>query len=494
MKPNVIMIVSDQHRFCDMGCAGNEDVYTPNMDRMEQDGAIFENTYSSCPLCVPARGSLFTGVHALKHGAAANDMPVKTDIESVADVFKRAGYMTGHIGKWHLGGVPRDKFIPENERLGFEFWNGCNCNHSYMNAYYDDNENVRHLIEGYEPEAQTRLALLFLETQGKGNRPFFLSLCFGTPHDPYREMPEEYLKKYDEKHLKMRANYCEENVEQTGAMVGDIQQALAGYYAHIEQIDRQIGKILDWVKENGIEENTIVVYTSDHGDMLKSHGMGQKQYPYEESAKIPFIIRWNGRIPHGRRKQLLSIIDIAPTLAGLCGLRFDSAIDGIDCSKACMEKTAPTQDSIYMYSLVPCHIAFYQKIKTWRAISTGDYMFGTDGEGNPVWLYDLKRDPYQMNNLLNEKNQPLVSELRAILDRYVEENDGYEDYEFLLDDAGILDKWFDSEIHFGKIWGGEETEKAKKEIINHSIEWINKRRKEQGRDKFVYPLFLNESR
>ena len=166
-RPNILFVFSDQHRFCDLGYAGNPEVETPNLDSLAREGAHFTHAYTSCPLCVPARGTLLTSLHALRHGAAANDRAIKNDCTSVAHVLTGAGYNTAYIGKWHLGGVPRNQFITKERRLGFEYWRGCECNHNYLSAYYDDNDNVRHLIDGYEPITQTNLAIEYMSSKAK---------------------------------------------------------------------------------------------------------------------------------------------------------------------------------------------------------------------------------------------------------------------------------------------------------------------------------------
>lgn len=474
MKPNIIMIVSDQHRFCDVGYCGNEDVSTPNMDYMAREGVWFSNAYSSCPLCVPARGSLFTGLHALHHGAAANDMPVRKGLEGIADVMVRAGYDTAHVGKWHIGGIPREKFITKEERLGFQYWRGYECNHSYQDFYYDDDDNVRHKEKGYEPETQTSLALEYIEHHEKeSDKPYFLSLCFAAPHDPYRDIPEEYLKKYDDMDLKMRPNFEEKNREMTGMLAGDIVKSLAGYYAHIEQIDRQIGRILSYLEETGQAEHTLVLYTSDHGDMLKSHGLGMKQYPFEESAKIPMVFYYKGHLAKGKRSQPVGLVDLPVTIAAIAGGKFTSDVDGIDFSKALYDPDAFVQDAVYFYSYVPCHAAQLQKIGSWRAISTGDYMIGADQKGKIRWMYDLTKDPYQMHNLKDEKEyRKLRDQLKEMLDGYVQKYDGYKPWIFLLADHGLQEDWFASERHFSGAWGGkmrtravEKTEKRQRKKI-----------------------------
>lgn len=476
-KPNIIFILSDQHRFCDVGYQGNKEVCTPNLDAMSEEGAYFEHAYSSCPVCVPARGSIFTGLHALHHGATANDMPVRTDIEGLGDVFKAGGYNTAYIGKWHLGGTPRDRFIPEGERLGFDYWRAYNCNHEYTKGYYYDNEGVKHFIEGYEPEGQTDLALQYMEQQGNTEQPYFLTLAFAPPHGPYRDLPEEYLKPYDAKTWTVRGNYEEKNREMTGMFVKDIQKAMAEYYAHIEHLDLQVGRILNYLKESGHYENTIVVYSSDHGDMLRSHGLGEKQYPCEESAKVPFVMTCPGHIVGGRRTQPISSVDIAPTLAGLAGLHFKNDVDGVDCSSCCLDANAKGQRAVYFYSLVKCHIASLQKVGSWRAVSTGKMMLGCDHTGKIIWMYDMEQDPLQMKNLVNDKSyEAQRNELKKMLDAYVEKNDGYRPWILLLGEHHLEDEWFRSEHYFAGMWGDNKLRRfsvkmqeraGRKKIKNH---------------------------
>ncbi|MGI6239881.1 MAG: sulfatase-like hydrolase/transferase, partial [Christensenellales bacterium] len=184
-RPNILFILSDQHRHFDMGWAGNAEVQTPVLDALASECARFSHAYSNCPVCVPARGSLYTGQHALRHGAAGNDIPIRRDQTGIAQVLSAAGYDTALIGKWHLGGVPRDQFIDKDRRLGFQYWRGNNCNHDYMKYYYDDNDDARHYPGQYEPVAQTALALEYLEGRKQSDDPWAMWMCYSTPHPPH---------------------------------------------------------------------------------------------------------------------------------------------------------------------------------------------------------------------------------------------------------------------------------------------------------------------
>ena len=459
-RPNVLFILSDQHRFSDVGYAGNTAVATPNLDELSRAGARFDRAYANCPVCVPARGTLLTGLHALAHGAASNDLPIRTDVKSVADVLNDAGYRTAYVGKWHLGGVPRDQFIDKDRRLGFRYWRGRNCNHDYLNAYYDDDENVRHRIKGYEPFAQTELALEFLKN--RGDAPWALFLCFGTPHDPYLWLPEGEAEALKEPPLRENAREWTEGgfipgpghhahglAPGSGYRMEDLPRMLAGYYRHIEHIDECVGRVLGFLGENGLEDDTIVVYTSDHGDMLGSHGLTFKQWYFEESAHIPLVIRWPGRVEPGARAQLITIADLAPTLLGMIGLRFLGAVDGHDLSDCALRADGRGADEAYLYSIIPCHQAWRREIGSWRALVRGNFKYAANEDETPLALYDLKCDPFEEHNLLGAAAPALLTEMREALRAHVSRFDGFVPWQRLTIARGLGERWDKSQLHFG---------------------------------------------
>lgn len=449
-KPNLVWILSDQHRFCDTGFAGNEDVETPHLDRLAGEGAEFTAAYSSCPLCVPARGTILTGLHSLNHGAVANDMPIRPDCESIASVLNRAGYHTAYIGKWHLGGTPRDAFIPHYNRLQFQYWRANNCNHNYFQGYYDDESNIRHKIDGYAPIGETELALEYLNEYGGKEKPFAMFLNYSIPHDPYFLLPIGDLERYISRSLTLRRNCLRSVLSGEACMTEyDPERYYAGYYAHIRQLDVQIGRVVERLKEMGEYENTIILYTSDHGDMLGSHGYLNKQIYFDESARIPLVISWPGHIPQGKRKTAIGLVDIAPTVLGLLGLKFDGKVDGEDLSEVALRPEEDRDRFVYFYSYVPCHQAVNRKIGSWRAISNGKIMLASDQKRNIVALYDMSRDAFQMHDCREEREyQGIKKELLQELDKEVLQYDGYEDWQKLLEDRELCGPWEESEKFF----------------------------------------------
>lgn len=446
MKPNILFVFSDQHRFCDAGCYGNPHVHTPHMDALARRGALMERMYSNCPVCVPARGTLLTGRYPLRHGAVTNDLAVNPDTPGIADFLREAGYSTGYIGKWHLGGIPRDRRISEGERLGFQYWRGCNCNHDYYHAWYDDNEGIRHPIEGYEPVAQTDMALDFIRRQSE--TPWALFLSFGPPHEPYAPAPEPHWSAYSGKpefrrNMRLPAMLSPERLIDGETMATWYR----GYYAHISALDAQLGRLTAALEETGQRDNTLVVYTSDHGDMLGSHGLTNKQWPYEESAHIPFLIAGPGIQP-GRRRQLFSLVDVVPTLLGALGLGAPGT-DGRDLSEILRSPDAPGQADVYLFDYIPCHQAYDRGSREWRAVRDNRFLYAVSMAEEPDLLFDLDSDPFQLENLAD---RPAYAgeraRLRRTLERLADKNDALLPWDAFIRRFGLLERWNESQSYF----------------------------------------------
>ena len=449
--PNLLIVFSDQHRWCDLGCAGNDEVISPNLDAFAQDGLQFNSAYSNCPLCVPARGTLLTGLHALKHKAIANDLPVDTSLESFGTRLKSVGYQTGYIGKWHLGGVPRDQAIEAPRRLGFDTWKVRQCSHDYLHPVYHDEANKLHECEGYEPIVQTDLALEFLNAQ-TAQSPWNLVLSWGPPHDPYDAVPEKYRKQFDPAKLTLRGNVPETLGPIAGAGEmgeAELREWLAGYYAHILALDEQFGRIVAELKENGQWDNTLVIYTSDHGDLLGSHNMILKQMPHEESSHIPLIMGGGlADLARGRCDGLISLVDLLPTVLSFLNVEY-GMVDGTNHSHLLRDPSANGADAVYLYSLLPCHYAVKRGDASWRAIRTQDYTFAYNTDSGEDWLlFDNKNDPLQNHNLIGKQGEVNVSALRNQLFDFIEQFDGCVSWQELIQKEGFLDAWNHSQRHF----------------------------------------------
>ncbi len=399
-RPNVIIVMPDQMRGHDVGVAGNDQVKTPHLDRLARAGVFLPNAFANNPLCCPARATILTGTYPQTHGVIVNDLRLRESVTSLAEIFADAGYATGFIGKWHLdGGIRMPGFIPPGpRRQGFAFWAANECNHEHFDSIYFHNTPDPIPIKKFEPEVWMDEALRFIRE--RRDQPFFLWWTCGPPHNPYKA-PPEYEKLYDAAQLEMRPNF------KTGQRLGT-REDIARYYAMITAVDDQIGRLLDALDEMALADDTIVLVTSDHGDMLGSHGLPLKTKPWEESIRVPGIVRFPRRIPPGERSDLLfSHVDIAPTLLALCGLDVPPHMQGRNLSKQLAGESKDLPEEVFFQIFEPRRD--HGLPGGWRGVRTTRYMYARL-ERRPWVLYDLEQDPYEMNNLVDD---PRLADLRA---------------------------------------------------------------------------------
>ncbi|MBI4875136.1 MAG: sulfatase [Acidobacteria bacterium] len=408
-RPNILFILPDQMRAQAAGCMGNAEVRTPEIDRLASQGLLFRNTVANTPVCCPARAILMTGQYCHTNGMVANDLRLRESRNTIAKVLRGEGYRTGFIGKWHLDGGPRlPGFVPPGpRRQGFEFWAANECSHAHFNTQYfrDSPEPVP--VKKFEVEAWTDAGLGFLRESAKDGRPFFLSIFMGPPHDPYGA-PEKYMRMYDPARLTMRPNW-----KAAGRAPGP--KEIAAYYAAITAIDDQVGRMTAALEELGMAEDTIVLFSSDHGDMLGSHGLRLKRKPWEESIRVPGILRYSRRVKAGRTEDaFFSHADFPPTLLGLCGARVPKEMQGADLSRLVTGDSRQGPDSAFFQIFGP-----YQGDGTpdgWRGVRTRRHMYARF-RNKPWVLYDLDRDPYQMDNLAGD---PAAASLVKEMDQRIE--------------------------------------------------------------------------
>ena len=284
-QPNIVFVFADQMRAHAMGCMGNEQVITPCLDKMASEGLLVTNALSAQPVCTPYRAQLLTGRYGHSTGVIHNDIRLPDSETLISEQMKKAGYATGYIGKWHLSGKRQDPVDAKNRR-GWDFWAVRNASHDHHNPVYWLNDSKAPIrVPGWEPEVQTDLAIEFINE--KKRDPFCLFLSFGPPHNPYRA-PKRYRDMYKGKKLKNRPNVPDgefslgkNNNKKKSVGSSDAKlngtKILLDYYAMVTSLDICMGRINDALVDAGISENTIVVFTSDHGDMLGSQGHALKQ-------------------------------------------------------------------------------------------------------------------------------------------------------------------------------------------------------------------------
>jgi arylsulfatase A-like enzyme len=392
--PNIIWFMPDQWRGQALGSMGDENARTPNLDLMAKEGLQFRNTVANTPVCCPARAILMTGQYCHTNGMTANDLRLNENSNSIAKVLRGAGYRTGFIGKWHLDGGPRmPGFVPPGDRRhGFDFWAANECSHDHFKAQYFRNDPKPIEMGKFEAEGWTDLALEFLDQQKNSDKPYFLMVAPGPPHDPYGA-PPEYMNRFDPNKIRLRGNYTE--VEK-----GPTRKDIAAYYAACTAVDDQVGRLRKAIAQSSQAEDTAMFFFSDHGDMLGSHGMRLKRKPYEESIRVPGIIHYPRVMKQGRvNEQLFSHVDIPATTVGLCGITPPSSFQGEDFSKTVVGKSGKARKDAFFQIFGP--YAGDGTTAGWRGVRTDRYMFATYID-KPWGLYDLENDPYERHNLIGD--------------------------------------------------------------------------------------------
>lgn len=429
--PSVLIVMPDQWRAQALGCMGSPDVRTPHCDALARQGVLFRDTFANTPVCCPARAVILTGKYAHKNGMIANDLRLRESETTLAELLAGAGYRTGFVGKWHLdGGIRMPGFVPPGpRRQGFAFWAASECNHNHFHPLYFRDDPTPIQDDRFEPEVWVDRAIEFLRTTGE--RPFFLEVAMGPPHDPYGA-PAKYAALYDPKTVSVRPNWVE-------GTRGAGRAEIAAYNAAVTAIDEQIGRLMKALDDLGRADDTIVIVTSDHGDMLGSHGMRLKRKPWEESVRVPGIVRYPAKVAPGRVDEtILTHVDLAPTLLSLCGLAVPADMQGTDLSRAVLGEKGPRPKSAFFQILVP--FAGDVTPRPWRGVRTAKYKYARTKDG-PWLLYDLTADPYERHNLVGEAGSAAtLRELDAELTRWMARTgDSWaHNYDEPVDDKGRL--------------------------------------------------------
>ncbi|WP_221584037.1 sulfatase [Microbacterium sp. G2-8] len=412
-RPNVLVILTDEWRAHNTGYAGDPHVRTPNIDRLAAEAVDFTQAVSGEPICCPARASFVTGQYPTEHGVYINDVPLEPEGTTVAEAFAQHGYRTGYIGKWHLHGSPdgrferRNEYIPPEARLGFEHWAVLECTHDYNDsAYYLGDDPIRRRWEGYDAFDQTDAALDFMGSEGED--PFFLMLSYGPPHFPLQTAPERFRQMYAEERIALPDNVPTWAAERA-------TEDLRGYYAHIAALDECVGRLLEGVDAS----NTVIAFTSDHGDMLWSQGIEHKLNPWEEAVRVPLLVKAPGRAAE-RTDQLFNSPDLMPTLLGFAGLPVPESVSGLDMSR---RETSPA--TAFLSAPVAYSSMRRYGLDEYRGVRDARYTYVRTRRG-PWLLYDNRADPAQLHNrcddpALAEEQTRLDAELNAWLEKLGDE-------------------------------------------------------------------------
>lgn len=434
-KPNLLFIFPDQLRNAAIGINNQDPVHTPNLDKLGEEGIVVSNAISSFPLCSPYRGMLMTGLLPYNNSILSNSNSRRykynnswqKDDVSFSDVLVKNGYDAGYVGKLHLTSPPplegKDSVIwnaytPKEMRHGFNFWYSYGAEDKHNSPSYwvnDAKENEITYVNEWSPKHEADVIINYIKNPSDSTRskdkPFALFWSVNPPHPPYPEVPEKYLEAYKEKSLEellVRDNVDLETAAKNlsfhkGATRGKNYLArdhVRDYFAMVAGVDEQIGRVLNTLKSEGLYENTIVVLTSDHGEMMGSHGLMSKNIWYEESINVPFIIRWPEKIQGGQMDDLLiAPTDVMPTILNMMGATegMPERLDGKDLSSIILKNQGERPTSVLYY-----FIEEGEPASGHRGIRTHAHTYVVTLDANNQErkiLFDNVADPYQLNNI-----------------------------------------------------------------------------------------------
>lgn len=415
--PNVIVFFTDQQRWDTTGVHGNPLDLTPNFDRMAQAGTHLYSTFTPQPVCGPARSALQTGMYATATGCFRNGIPLSEEHTTLAQVFREGGYATGYIGKWHLAD---EEPVPEPKRRGYEYWLAANTLEFTSDAYdavLYDNDNQAVKLPGYRVDALTDAAIRFVDTNQE--QPFYLFMSFLEPHhqnhrDDY-PAPHGYAERY-------RSRWIPPDL---AALGGSTHQHLAGYYGMVKRLDEALGRLLDALVSLDLAEDTIVLFTSDHGNHFKTRNAEYKRSCHESSVRVPAALCGPGFDSGGQVRELVSLVDIAPTLIDAAGLEIPAPMQGHSILPLVQCDTADWPEEVFI-QISESQVARAIRTQRWKYCVVAE---GKDGNRDPdsdryteTFLYDLLADPYELTNLIGiEAHQETTSVLRERLLRRMRE-------------------------------------------------------------------------
>lgn len=419
-QPNLILVIADQLRRSALACYGDPNVRTPNIDALAASGSRFDAASSSYPVCVPFRFSLMTGEHAHTRAIPAIEWRMSPAERTLADEFNEAGVDTALFGKWHLYGgfghlpghtvvktsrthVPRPFQGRWQRFAGFDI-----CNDPFDTYYFNEEDPTPHKIEGYQTDGLFDLAIDWLSEPARRDGPFASVISVEPPH-PLFTAPEPYLERWRDREITVRENVdLDREYRNRGPHGKSLLDDLRVYYAMIENLDDNVGRLVRELESLGLADDTIICLTADHGELLGSHGLLAKQRPWEESVGIPLIISGPPVAGGGGRviAEPACTEDLFPTLLGLTGLTPRDPKPGLDLSGLVRgEAEALDREGVLLEFVAELRpdAPFFDE--TWRGIRTRRYKYTVLGDahgGRPWQFFDLELDPYEMNNLVDD--------------------------------------------------------------------------------------------
>ena len=402
-RPNILFVLVDQLGARWLPIHGHAKVSTPHLETFAADSTVFERAISTSPVCTPYRGCLLSGLYPSQTGVRHNGQAYPSDMPSLADQLNEAGYATHYLGKWHLSGEPQEnRWVPPEKRAGFTHFIGWESHHvdHHAGLIWRDDPNEPFKMPGHETDALTDIALRQLALAAQDRDPFFMLLSYQAPHPPCSPS-HDYLVHYRGLDLLREANadaLAWYDMPHWNAEY-DVATFRQLYFGEISHLDAAFGRLLSRLEELDLSENTLVLFTSDHGEMAGAHGLFGKGLMYEESLHVPLVARAPGKARGRRTTQLAATIDLMPTLLDYAGLE-SKAAEGISL-RAQIEGGAADSDRIVISEFQD----FCATTQTWKLVTDGRTI-------RPAALYHIGDDPYELDNRLHD---PDCADIQATL-------------------------------------------------------------------------------
>lgn len=397
-QPNVIVFFTDQQRWDCSGLHGNPLDLMPNFDRVAREGTHVANSFTCQPVCGPARACLQTGLYATQTGCFTNGIPLGQDMRTLAHHFNEAGYHTGYLGKWHLADNAIKGPVRPEQRGGYKEWLAANTLEHTSDAYdlkLYDNNGTEQSFPGYRVDAQTDAAIRFISTHR--DKPFFLFNSYIEPHhqnsrDDY-PAPEGYEERY-------RGRWIPPDL---AALVGSTHQHLAGYYGMVKRLDEAFGRLLDALTSLGLRENTVILFTSDHGCHFKTRNGEYKRSCHDASIRVPTALTGPGFLGGGHVRQLISLVDLPPTLLDAAGITVPKHMPGNSILRLLRGSGSGWPEEVFV-QISEKEVGRSTRTERWKYSVTAPDRDAWKDPGSDVYhesfLYDLRSDPYELRNLV----------------------------------------------------------------------------------------------
>jgi arylsulfatase A-like enzyme len=423
-KKNVVIFFTDQQRWDSTGVHGNPLELTPNFDRIAKSGTHCYNAYTCQPVCGPARASLQTGCYATTAGVPINGPAIKEGLPNLGEYFSDAGYHTGYVGKWHLGGKSGPQAVLPEARKGYQYWLGSNALEHTSDSYYTvmyDNDGKAVELPGYRVDAVADAGIRYISDHRE--EPFFLMLSLIEPH--FQNHRDDYPAPlgYEEKY---RGRWTPPDLQDLEG--GTAGRHLGGYWGMGKRLDEAYGRVLDALISLGLEEDTIVLFTTDHACHFKTRNDEYKRSCHESSTRIPMAFTGGEFTGGGEIRNLVSLVDIAPTLLDAAGLDVPEVMEGHSLMPLVRREQTdwPEEAFIQISESVAGRAIRHGRWKySVRNVNQEDRGVPSPSLYQEDFLYDLYADPYELDNRIGMSSlAEVTADLRERLKGWIKKVEG----------------------------------------------------------------------